>query len=286
MASNGRQRKITAPSSELGHGDFGITYNASGRPMRQVRKSNPPSLESAVASGEESESESDVPVRKSRGTKRKRSPSPPMSETGNDGHIASSSDREEDELAIVPRRRRQTTTLTPRGGSSVVKYHLHNVNFTIPVGHVGPLHLMISPDDGTVSVEANDGAPLPKVPSPRRSRGKSARKAAPAPSSTKTQRAGFLDLPAEIRNEIYRMILVAPTRLNFAAPVNFGRSAALLRTCRQVHGESRSILYSENVFFFNRRTSRYGSFWEDDWRELGFKVCRGHGGCIGGRPES
>lgn len=32
----------------------------------------------------------------------------------------------------------------------------------------------------------------------------------------------------------------------------------------------RSILYSENKFNIERRTQRYGSFWENEWRELGF----------------
>lgn len=32
----------------------------------------------------------------------------------------------------------------------------------------------------------------------------------------------------------------------------------------------RSILYSENRFNIERRTQRYGSFWENEWRELGF----------------
>lgn len=65
----------------------------------------------------------------------------------------------------------------------------------------------------------------------------------------------FLSLPAEIRIEIYRLVLRQST------PVRPGRSsssywpdfplklsAQLLRTCRQIHAEGLPILYGENTF--------------------------------------
>ena len=55
---------------------------------------------------------------------------------------------------------------------------------------------------------------------------------------------------------------------------NFQRSSAFLRTCRQVYDEGRSILYSENEFFFQRQSRRCGSIWAADWGELGFKPVR------------
>jgi hypothetical protein len=78
------------------------------------------------------------------------------------------------------------------------------------------------------------------------------------------------ELPAELRNEIYRAVLVASKPLEFSEPDNFSRSSALLRTCHQIHEEGRSILYSENHFRLARRAHRYGSFWEKEWSELGY----------------
>jgi hypothetical protein len=63
---------------------------------------------------------------------------------------------------------------------------------------------------------------------------------------------GFLDIPAELRNQIYRHLLVKKSQVSFAHPINFSRTAALLRTCRQVYEEARGILYSENEFRFER----------------------------------
>ena len=82
--------------------------------------------------------------------------------------------------------------------------------------------------------------------------------------------AGFLDLPAgknlkprcicigkadnkiELRNDIYRLAFVTKDTVDFGNPSNCQRSAAFLATCRQVHDEATSILYSENRFVFRR----------------------------------
>lgn len=89
-------------------------------------------------------------------------------------------------------------------------------------------------------------------------------------------RAGFLDLPPELRNQIYRLVFVAPTRLDFGspAPQTFQRSAAFLRTHSTVYTEARSILYSENEFFFQRQSRRHGHIFASDWSELGFRPIR------------
>lgn len=84
----------------------------------------------------------------------------------------------------------------------------------------------------------------------------------------------FLDLPAEIRNQIYRLAFVSKEKLDFAYPDNFSRSSALLRTCRQVHEEGRSILYSENTFYFQRRKKERSVRWTTDVYEIGYKDIR------------
>jgi hypothetical protein len=58
----------------------------------------------------------------------------------------------------------------------------------------------------------------------------------------------FLDLPGEIRNQIYRQLLIVPPlsvpRLLSEPPIY----PQILSVCRKVHEESRQILYSCNTF--------------------------------------
>lgn len=65
----------------------------------------------------------------------------------------------------------------------------------------------------------------------------------------------FLDLPAELRNDIYSLIL--PTSDSFGVndlatkphfPVVSKKSTSMLRTCRQIHAETTPILYGSNTF--------------------------------------
>jgi hypothetical protein len=81
----------------------------------------------------------------------------------------------------------------------------------------------------------------------------------------------FLDLPAEIRNQIYRLAFVSEEKIDFAYPNNFCRSSALLQTCHQVHEEGRSILYSENTFYLQRRKKERASRWTTDVCEIGYE---------------
>ena len=80
-------------------------------------------------------------------------------------------------------------------------------------------------------------------------------KRAKTASSKKT---GFLDLPGELRNQIYELSLVTRKRINilcFASLTGFRRpeqklrlSSALLRTCKQVQDEGEKVLYGLNTF--------------------------------------
>lgn len=254
-----------AMSSELGNGDFAVNFNTrTGRPIRKARKADSPFVDSAIAITDEETSEDEaVPMLTSRSRKRKRSPSPPLSDSDADEEELSD-DGESDHDAIAVRPRCGPELDSTPGMMQVV---LKDITINVPPGHVGPLVLHITPE---LMV------PMPVAPTQTSKRQMSRDQKRPTKkqcqSAEPNTRAGFLDLPAELRNEIYRMTFVGEGRLTFANPTSFSKSAAFLRTCSQVHEEARSILYAENEFLFARRTSRYGSFWEDEWKELGFRV--------------
>ena len=79
-----------------------------------------------------------------------------------------------------------------------------------------------------------------------------------------TVRRSFLDLPSEIRNQIYQLSLVStnPIRLNYSyCPAkNCGHlvsrdktiSTPLLRVCRKLQQEASSFVYAQNRFDFER----------------------------------
>ncbi|KAF2174003.1 hypothetical protein M409DRAFT_48900 [Zasmidium cellare ATCC 36951] len=57
--------------------------------------------------------------------------------------------------------------------------------------------------------------------------------------------ASFLDLAAELRNEIYHEALTHDRENGRTATV------ALLRTCRQIHSEAQGILHSQSIFLIS-----------------------------------
>ncbi|KAM7214647.1 hypothetical protein V8F06_009968 [Rhypophila decipiens] len=69
-------------------------------------------------------------------------------------------------------------------------------------------------------------------------------------SPTGNRKEGFLSLPGEVRNKIYRLLLchaeVIPHDCDNYDRLRLG--SQFLRTCRQVNIEGRSILYGENTF--------------------------------------
>jgi hypothetical protein len=273
MARNMARGKVV-PSSELGDGNWGTTHNKrTGRPIRKApNKANSPFVDSAIAiTDEESDGSEAELILKPR--KRKRSPSPPLSEANEDLSDSDLSiDNDVDDFTDdLPRRQQAVTTTASASTSGAMQITLKEVTINVPAGHQGPLVLQLEPLLNTPKLATPPAmaaaSKAQKISNKTRSRRKSTPKAEAAP-------AGFLDLPAELRNEIYRLVFVADHRLSFANPANFSRGAAFLRTCSQVHAEGRSILYGENEFFFNRRTSRYGSLWENDWHEVGYRSAR------------
>lgn len=308
-----RRKKLATISSELGEGDFGITYNnKTGRPIRNgARKTESPFVDSAVAisdanpeldESDDHEVTSDDEGIVVRTRKRKRSPSPPISE-------ASLSDEEgalrsDDDSGIAMG--------SPPVGTTPSAMPLQ-LTLNVPAGP--ERQVVINLDLGSMLLKQSLGAqPLSSSPMPQSKRARSEAKnhksrtnrertarnpkpalnhASPQPKSLKSQttaqlgqsttdgsspssRAGFLDLPAELRNEVYRLAFVSPSRFDFGAPTAkaFQRSSAFLRTCKQIHNEGRTILYAENEFFFQRQSRRHGSIWAADWGELGFKPSR------------
>ncbi|OQO01805.1 hypothetical protein B0A48_12278 [Cryoendolithus antarcticus] len=276
-------------SPELGDGDFGITYNTkTGRPVRKsTAKTDSPFVDSAIALSDEepepSDEEDDLTsydedediVTKQPVRKRTYSPSPPLSDLGlsepDDALSDVSSDASDDETE------QPLCRLATRKSASSSRTNLPplQVTLNVPAGEDREITLNID----LKSLLMRQASPKDSSSPPARKRQKLLPQASKSKSSTKetSSRAGFLDLPPELRNEIYRLTFVTPNkdRLDFGSPsARFSRSAAFLRTCSTVHNEARSILYSENEFFFQRQSRRHGHIFASDWSELGFRPVR------------
>lgn len=149
----------------------------------------------------------------------------------------------------------------------------------VPPGHEGPL--VVNLDINSLLAQAQSQVrPLPSYVSPRSQScadsgySSTSSVVSEISKSNTPSKHSFLDLPAEIRNQIYRLTFVSGERLDFAYPSNFSRSSSLLQTCRQVHEEGRSILYSENTFYFQRRKKEQSARWTTNVFEIGYKDIR------------
>ena len=245
------------PSPELGEGEFGISYNArTGRPLRKARRvhEGSPFVDSAIAVSDASDEDSDSSTALvSKLRKRKRSPSLPASVQSDSDKILS------DSCTSVE------TSVTSQPVQVGTQITISNLVINVPPGHTGPLVLQL---DIPSQISTQTTTLHQKSKSTKQCSPQNHQQTVPERST----HAGFLDLPAELRNEIYHLVFVASDCFNFDSPSNFNRSAAFLRTCKQVHDEGRSILYSENHFLFMRKTRRHGSYWEREWNEVGFKA--------------
>ncbi|KAK4497143.1 hypothetical protein PRZ48_011593 [Zasmidium cellare] len=70
-----------------------------------------------------------------------------------------------------------------------------------------------------------------------------------------SNKKGFFDLPPELRNQIYAIILIRPRKLNligmypgYAHLNNTVIHTRILRTCKRIHQEATPILYGANTF--------------------------------------
>ncbi|KAI5364000.1 hypothetical protein Slin15195_G096550 [Septoria linicola] len=256
MAPTKKQKRNNV-SMELQGGQTLPSRNTKGRAVRKCRtqQRDSPFEDSAVAiSDDESDYQEEtigdvISVAPSK--KRRRSPSPLARLPSDD--VANVSDSSMSDAEDEP-------AITQAGATTI------HLTVNIPPGHQGPITLNLDPRKFNTTQSTFSSPSKPDRLAQTTLNRLNARSI-----SKSSKYAGFLDLPAELRNDIYRLVFVTerPT-INFAQPDNFSRSAALLRTCRQVYEEGRSILYTENAFAVERRTQRYGSFWENEWRELGY----------------
>ena len=224
-----------------------------------------------VRDGDEDSDGDTIPVARRR--KRKRTPSPSMSE-----------DSRDDDFSPADSRTRVTGPTSAEPQQNAIQITIKDMVINVPPGHTGPLLLQLDIPSPT-SKQSIPRARMPTVgaepmSSPRTPGdlpqpvfGQATSLLQSRSRSRSEDYAGFLDLPAELRNEIYRQVFVAEEYINFSS-LNFKRSGALLRTCRQVYEEGREILYSENRFLFKRKCRQQGSYWESEWNEEGFKAVR------------
>lgn len=145
----------------------------------------------------------------------------------------------------------------------------YNTGMTLAIGPNNE-ETVVNDDDSTIAVGSSV-----RAPSLRKQRLHDARaRAEAARVATTKKKTGFTDLPPEVRIRIYRNIFVTETPIEFHLRCDFKRSSAFLRTCRIAHEEGRAVLYGENAFNFERSHSIRGQFYEEDWREIGFKDIR------------
>lgn len=229
MPQINKRHKRNDPSSELGEGDFAINKDAKGRAIRKCRTAqrvSPFEDSTAAISDDETDSEVEViddviPVAPLK--KRRRSPSPVGRSMPCDDDVDNASDSSDLDAGELPKAAPQAVGTT---------IHL-TVN--IPPGHQGLITLSLDPTNFALAPSMS--------PKPDKLTQTTLARINARSVSKKKKFAGFLDLPAELRNDIYRMVFVTerPT-INFAQPDNLSRSAALLRTCRQVYvGHTRRI---------------------------------------------
>ncbi|KAF2724013.1 hypothetical protein K431DRAFT_282278 [Polychaeton citri CBS 116435] len=286
-------------SSELGEAPFGLTFNSrTGRPVRKLQKRSgsaaaaaSPFVDSVMAVSDPEDDDDDC-LSGNRGTpamedtivakrfsrKRKRSASPVFLDNDHVDQDVQSTIGSDSAIDVSSGRRRIST---PSHDAMLVEKPVVpplQLTFNVPKGHHGPFVVNVDLQNLLENMSESiilrtDRTDRTASPRPRTSLRPALDTSARSGPSTKTC-AGFLDLPAELRNDIYRQVFVSNKEFDFAQPTNFTRGAAFLRTCRQVHEEARSILYSENSFFFNRRAQRYGSYWQNDWNEIGYRSIR------------
>ncbi|KAL6710587.1 hypothetical protein ACN47E_008635 [Coniothyrium glycines] len=190
-------------------------------------------------------------------SKRKRSPSPPSPQLG----------------PIIYNQEPEKLTDDETGGAfhrRTTKQKPLTLHFNVPLGFHGPLVVKLD----SSMLHANEEEKLFDV------QGRGAKRArvdspSPAPSTTVTQYKGFLNLPPELRNKVYRHLFVIAGQYFRVPPSKNGpgleRSAQFLRTCKLVHNEGCSILYGENTFRFVRHFDTRGPFWERVPMEIGYQ---------------
>ncbi|KAF2656047.1 hypothetical protein K491DRAFT_597767 [Lophiostoma macrostomum CBS 122681] len=246
-------------SPELGSPTAKTPVNKkTGRPIRRTagqKKDRDGYVDSVVIEEEDdpidvpSEDEDGRVVKPQRSKKRKRSPSPtppPMEPIIYEESANESSDDE------APTKFRRSVAEEPI-----------TLQFNIPLGFHGPL--VVKLDRSLLT-----GADAPPVLMHPLQVGQKADSPPPAPRKSGTTIA---DLPAELRNKIYRALFVTDSKLDFNDPSNFCRSAQFLYCSRLIHSEGCSVLYGENTFHFDRNKATRRPFY-GQLKEIGYKDVR------------
>ncbi|KAF2495621.1 hypothetical protein BU16DRAFT_394462 [Lophium mytilinum] len=156
------------------------------------------------------------------------------------------------------------------------------LTFHIPPGFKGPLvvrldHKLLATagaDSSSTKHSIDHGSRLWFAKRHRKtSKTMTKRPAKVAAGTHRPSATGFLKLPPELRNKIYKLLFVSQSELRFNNP-QFSLSSAFLRTCKQVHDEGRSILYGEGTFVFERNRLSRSPFWDPVAKEIGYKDMR------------
>lgn len=89
-------------------------------------------------------------------------------------------------------------------------------------------------------------------------------------ASFNPNKVGFMDLPGELRNQVYVLAFKKKAQIEFKSRTGFSHSAAFLRVNKAVYNEARNILYGENRFVFEQSTSKVGNYFDNDWKEVNY----------------
>ena len=92
--------------------------------------------------------------------------------------------------------------------------------------------------------------------------------------SYRSSKAGFMDLPGELRNQIYLLAFKTEQQIDFKGRKGFPHSAAFLRVNKAVYNEARVVLYGSNRFVFDQSTCRTGRYYESQWKETNYRYIR------------
>jgi hypothetical protein len=247
-------------SPELGNSHFKTQYSKkTGRPIRRSAGKLKPRagyVDSKVIEDEYEEpietpsEDEDGQIKPQQKRKRKRSPSPEPPPLDEVIRNEAPDERSEDEDPF-----QKKSKLPPI-----------ELQFNVPLGFHGPL-----------VVKLDRSMLLPDMAydmRPRRAKRKIRAESEPQSLDGQKKSFGFTDLPAELRNKVYRHLFVKDRTLNFPDAENLSRSSQFLRTCKLVHNEGCSILYGENRFRFDRNHKTRGPFWEPVPKEIGYKDVR------------
>ncbi|KAJ4346557.1 uncharacterized protein N0V89_010488 [Didymosphaeria variabile] len=247
-------------SPELGTSNFKTQYSKkTGRPIRRsAGKAKPTAgyVDSKVIEDEYEEpietpsEDEDGQIKHQQKRKRKRSPSPEPPPLDDVIRNEAPDERSEDEDPF-----QKKSKLPPI-----------QLQFNVPLGFHGPLVVKLDR-----SMLLQDMAYDMR---PGRATRKILAEPAPEPSDGQKKPLGFADLPAELRNKIYRHLFVTDTAVYFPDADKMSRSSQFLSTCKLVHNEGCSILYGENRFKFERNSKTRGPFWEPVPKEIGYKDIR------------